>query len=132
MTEEKRCVGCGNYKPTTDFYASSSTSDGFNNYCKQCCKVNRTLEAVRKRDRKSKLSVRQQQRAKNLGVKWHSDITLAGVYKKDHGICYLCHLFVPAKQASMEHVIPFAKGGTHTHDNIRLSHLKCNLRKGDR
>ena len=132
MTEEKKCVGCGNYRDRTEFYASSTTDDSLNRYCKQCCKVNRTLEAVRKRDKKSKLSVRQQQRAKNLGVKWHSDITLAGVYKKHHGICALCHKFVPAKTASMDHNLAFKNGGEHTHENVQLSHLLCNLKKGDR
>jgi 5-methylcytosine-specific restriction endonuclease McrA len=32
----------------------------------------------------------------------------------------------------MDHAFPLGKGGTHTWDNIQLSHLICNLRKGDR
>lgn len=128
----KICKGCRTNKPFSDYYPAANKADGYNIYCKQCCKVNRALEAVRKRDKKSKISVRQIQRAKGLGVKWHSDITLVGVFKKYRGMCHLCHLWVVPKQASLDHILPFSKGGDHTHDNVGLSHLKCNLRKGNR
>jgi 5-methylcytosine-specific restriction endonuclease McrA len=31
---------------------------------------------------------------------------------------------------SLDHVIPLAREGSHTRDNVKLSHLACNLRKG--
>ena len=132
MELTKKCVGCRNDLEVQFFYASTNTEDGLNRYCKQCCKVNRALEAVRKRDKKSKLSVRQIQRAKGMGVKWHSDLTLVSVFKKYRGMCYLCGFWVPPKKASMDHIKSLSKGGTHTHDNVGLSHLLCNLRKGNR
>lgn len=30
---------------------------------------------------------------------------------------------------SLDHIIPLAKGGTHTRDNLQWSHLTCNMRK---
>lgn len=32
--------------------------------------------------------------------------------------------------ATVEHVIPLCKGGTHTWDNTRPAHAKCNFEKG--
>lgn len=130
--ELKQCVGCGNFKKRAQYYRSHSTEDGLNRYCKQCCKVNRGLESVRKRDKKSKMSFRQRHRAKTLGVECDDSITLAKVYKIAAGMCALCTKWVQPRHASMDHIFPLGKGGTHTWDNVQLSHLKCNLRKGDR
>lgn len=130
----KRCVGCGNYggRNKCGFYKSSATDDGWNRYCKHCCKVNRALESVRARDKKSKLSRRQIHRAQGLGVVCETDLRLARVFRRDAGICGICNEWVAPKHASMDHKLPLALGGTHTFDNVQLSHLLCNLRKGDR
>lgn len=132
MKELRQCVGCGNKKHRAQYYKSSGTEDGLNRYCKQCCKVNRALEAVRKRDKKSKMSFRQRHRAKLLKVECDDTITLAQIFRLSAGMCYLCDKWVKPGVASMDHVFPLGKGGTHTWDNIKLTHLKCNLRKGDR
>ncbi len=128
----KQCVGCGDYKERGEFYVSQLEADGRNRYCKACCKVNRALENVRKRDRKSKISFRQRHRANQLQVECDDTITLVKVFKRDAGMCALCTRWVQPRHASMDHKYPLGKGGTHTWDNIQLSHLKCNLRKGDR
>lgn len=128
----KKCVGCGNYKESRHFYMDRKSEDGHNRYCKHCCKVNRALENVRKRDKKSKISFRQRHRALQLRVECGIRITLAKVFKRDAGICQLCKKWVQPRYASMDHKFPLSKGGTHTWDNIQLTHLKCNLRKGAR
>ena len=33
--------------------------------------------------------------------------------------------------ATIDHVIPLSKGGTHTWDNVRPAHWKCNMDKGN-
>lgn len=33
--------------------------------------------------------------------------------------------------ASMDHIIPLSRGGTHTYNNVQLAHLFCNLSKKD-
>jgi len=33
--------------------------------------------------------------------------------------------------ATVEHIIPISKGGTHTWDNVAPAHAKCNFEKGD-
>ena len=128
----KHCTGCITDKKESEFYASKGSPDGLNRYCIQCCKVNRAIEAVKKRDKRVKLSNRQLYRAKQEGIKYDTGITLAAIFKRDRGVCYLCNKWVTPGKASLEHVRPIIKGGTHTWDNVKLSHLKCNLRKGDR
>lgn len=34
--------------------------------------------------------------------------------------------------ASLDHIVPLAKGGKHVRANVQIAHLRCNLRKGDR
>lgn len=36
------------------------------------------------------------------------------------------------RSPSMDHVIPLSKGGPHTPENVRITHLECNLAKGNR
>jgi 5-methylcytosine-specific restriction endonuclease McrA len=35
------------------------------------------------------------------------------------------------KAATIEHIVPLSKGGTHTWDNVAPAHYKCNMEKGD-
>lgn len=74
------------------------------------------------------------------------DITVEGLYKRDGGICYLCGkpcrlddyvIRDGQKQCgdwypSIDHVIPLAKGGMHSWDNVRLAHRICNSLKADK
>jgi 5-methylcytosine-specific restriction endonuclease McrA len=35
-------------------------------------------------------------------------------------------------QPSLDHIVPLSCGGTHTRDNVRCSHLRCNLLRKNR
>lgn len=128
----KVCVGCTRNLPYGDFYCVASSEDGRHRYCKQCCKVNRSLESVRKRDKKSKISFRQLYRAKKADVQFDESVKLVEVFRQYRGICAICRKWVQPRYASMDHIVPIIRGGTHTYDNLQLTHLRCNLRKGDR
>lgn len=59
------------------------------------------------------------------------------VYKRDRHTCYLCgdkviksKTYHP-KQATIDHVIPLAKGGPHTYDNVRCCCHTCNSLKSN-
>ncbi len=129
---DKRCVGCMDILPRAQFYRCKNTDDNLNRYCKHCCKVNRAMEAVRKRDKKSKISFRQIYRAKQLGVEYDDTIKLVDVFKKDAGMCGICGKWVVPKKASMDHIKPLVDKGSHTMPNLQLTHLLCNLKKGAR
>jgi hypothetical protein len=57
-------------------------------------------------------------------------ITLDRLWKRDKKICWLCGLFCPRAEATRDHVIPLAWGGTNEQANIRLAHKKCNEERG--
>lgn len=73
-------------------------------------------------------------------------ITLDKLIKRDNNICYICnkecnindYTFVSNTKVagnyypSIDHVIPLAKGGTHSWDNVRLAHRICNSLKSDK
>ena len=58
------------------------------------------------------------------------------VFEADGWLCQLCGEFVDRGHQwphplspSLDHIIPLARGGTHTLDNVQCSHLRCNLAK---
>ena len=65
------------------------------------------------------------------------------LYKREHGICYLCGKPVDVDDyewrdgtfiagnlyPSVDHVVALHDGGTHTWDNVRLAHRLCNTLK---
>lgn len=58
------------------------------------------------------------------------------IFIRDGWICQICRQKVDKKlkypnpkSASLDHIIPLSKGGTHTHNNVQLAHLKCNMEK---
>lgn len=58
------------------------------------------------------------------------DIDIEFVYERDSGICWICEHSVDKANVHLEHIIPLSRGGSHTHDNVSVSHPVCNLRKG--
>ena len=58
-------------------------------------------------------------------------ITMSKVYTRDKGICVICKEPCPKGDASLDHVIPLSKGGSHTWGNIQLAHFNCNSQKKD-
>lgn len=74
------------------------------------------------------------------------DISLEGLYKRDHGVCYICGMQTRLDDyivrdgtyicgdwyPSIDHVIPLSRGGTHSWMNVRLAHRRCNYEKADR
>lgn len=95
-----------------------------------------------------KVANRRDRRLKRKHSKiYDKDITLQEVFRRDHGICYLCGVECDwgdmevrengAKVAgdwypSIDHVRPLAKDGTHSWDNVRLAHRICNYLKSDK
>jgi 5-methylcytosine-specific restriction endonuclease McrA len=78
------------------------------------------------------------QRAKKLGLPYER-ISAEVVIVRDGWICGLCSceidreaVWPQPQSASIDHIIPVSRGGSHTYDNVQAAHLVCNLRKGNR
>lgn len=105
-------------------------------YCSQRCR-DRQHEHIKSRRRIEKAK---------LNGSIDTNITLDKLINRDKNICYLCgkecnindytyqnNYFIAGNYyPSIEHIIPLAKGGTHTWGNIKLAHRICNSLKQDK
>jgi hypothetical protein len=54
------------------------------------------------------------------------------LYAKDN-TCAICgQTILSIKDAHVDHIVPWSKGGTTTIDNAQLTHIHCNCSKGNR
>lgn len=67
-------------------------------------------------------------------VEYFTESDIRALHGDDCGLCGLAidySLRWPEPGSpSVDHVIPLAKGGTHTLGNVVMAHLSCNIRKG--
>ena len=61
------------------------------------------------------------------------------IYERDNWICGICGEEIDRNaphrsylSASIDHVVPLARGGTHTPANVQAAHFGCNSKKGTR
>lgn len=61
-----------------------------------------------------------------VSKRWHKRHFLNG-----HNICGICEEpILDYDQANIDHVVPLSKGGSDTLDNMQISHITCNSKKG--
>lgn len=99
-------------------------------YCSDVC--------MKKANNSVKESVR---RAKINAALIDKDIEIHKLFKRDHGVCYLCGglcnwedkeekpqgiIICGDTYPSIDHVIPLTKGGLHEWANVKLAHRYCN------
>lgn len=53
------------------------------------------------------------------------------VYARDRRRCRYCEAPLSRKQATLDHYVPKALGGSNDSENLRLACAACNGRKGD-
>ncbi len=54
------------------------------------------------------------------------------ILERDGMFCYICEKGItPEQKIHFDHVIPLARGGPHSENNIKVAHQICNLRKHD-
>lgn len=82
------------------------------------------------------LKARRRAWKKNNGP--HEAIKVIDVFKRDKWVCGICGMQtdksarVPEPKApTLDHVVPLAKGGTHTMDNVQCACFECNWMKSD-
>ena len=67
------------------------------------------------------------------------DFSPVDVFERDGWVCGICcepvdpDLAWPdPRSASLDHIVPLSKGGSHSPDNAQCAHLVCNVSKGNR
>ena len=72
-------------------------------------------------------------------TKESAGITLAKLYERDAGVCWICGQLCDFGAdsnsnlyPSIDHVLPISKGGKDEWSNIKLAHRLCNSMRGDR
>lgn len=64
--------------------------------------------------------------------------TRRSIYERDGWVCQLCDGAISpdatehADRASLDHIVPQSRGGSHDPSNLRMAHVGCNARRGDR
>ena len=158
--EIKQCPTCGAFHKRRSDYCINCRPNAYKHIdyenathkCKRCGatvvggKSHRLCKACKdKASRESKHKGCTQHRARVItretGAEYEPGITLEKVYERDGGVCWICGKPTDTSDRrwgpcgpnypSVDHVIPLAKGGSHTWANVRLAHHKCNSVKSD-
>lgn len=68
-----------------------------------------------------------------MKVAYRTPVSFKEIYRRDQGVCQICGLPVPCDKspeklwsATIDHVVPLTKGGTHEPQNCQLAHRLCN------
>ena len=59
-------------------------------------------------------------------------VSRAYIVERDRGRCHMCGKPCRPSEIHLDHVIPLARGGTHSPENVRVACAFCNLSKRDR
>mgnify|MGYP003139154920 FL=1 len=63
---------------------------------------------------------------------WGIKLTRTNIFIRDKGCCQYCDKKLNKSRFTIDHVIPRAKGGKSTWENLVCSCAKCNAQKGDK
>lgn len=57
-------------------------------------------------------------------------VDFAAILRSANGLCGICHKPFDLFGIDFDHIVPLARGGTHTTKNIQATHTRCNRVKG--
>lgn len=115
---KKKCAECSNFFDTTRTRKKFCCVECSNRYKHRADEYRRRIKMI-----------------ENGEVHW--SISIERLLKRDGNKCYICNELMNKGSdyndddyPNIEHVKPLSKGGTHTWDNVKLAHRKCNMEKG--
>lgn len=69
-------------------------------------------------------------RARKSKVSFDARVSRKKVIERDNSTCYLCKKILERTEIVFDHVLPIARGGAHSFENLKVSCALCNARKG--
>lgn len=132
-------------------YVPKRREDGRNRFCSRTCKDDARHPAIEPRpcltcttvftpvrNRNAAFCSKAcNQRARRAALEGPRRAIKTGVAKRDGWTCMICLLpvdpslrFPVPDSASVDHIVLVANGGGNDAENLRLSHLGCNMRRG--
>lgn len=148
LTAPHVCKRCGKTYTIEQYMKSIGTRYERNSgYCSRTCRDKAKTENDRRnrsryRSEGKKHRCKHYTRAKELGLPAEEGITLKKLIARDGLRCAICGdmcdlndrsygKYCGAKSPSIDHIVPLAKGGGHTWDNVQVAHILCNSNKSD-
>lgn len=103
------------------------------------CKTPGQAASAREYMRRRRAAVTAARRAAKAAGEQYVEPTLAMVFAKDNGVCYLCgcRCSEPGgsrsdpRRATMDHVVALSNGGLHMLENLRCCCFTCNRAKSN-
>lgn len=144
----KECKLCKDTKPISEFNFHKATNS-INSHCKPCHQIKwherwnkMSVEHRRELRRSSSLKYRASEKGRKTASlisfnrhKRHKEAPIVELIKRetvlirDNYTCYLCLQRPPLNKITLDHVIPLARGGNHTYDNVKVACRSCNSKK---
>ncbi|HEX8772601.1 MAG TPA: HNH endonuclease [Pyrinomonadaceae bacterium] len=123
----KLCSKCGEVKPLDEF-PKLSIKRGYHTACAVC--MRRAHKEWLKKNPDKYIANRIKRIQRLLSAPLTEEINRDEIIERDARTCYLCGRKLEDEVITLDHVIPLARGGSHTASNLRVACLKCNSRKG--
>jgi len=111
-------------------------------YCSAECRHKANSRNVHKSRKRRHVPENHRQRARVNGCAYDASVTLPKLIKRNGLRCAICgemcnlndhtwNQYMGPMSPTIDHIIPMAKGGGHTWDNVQIAHAICNSYKSD-
>lgn len=136
------CEICGKPYTVREYVESCGMKYARNcGVCSEKCHKIKLNRSTRKARKERGVRDNHRHRAKKHGVAYDSSITLKKLVERDGLKCAICgevcdwndhswSKYSGPMYPSIDHIVPMAKGGPHTWENVQVAHIICNSEKG--
>ena len=134
LDKEHTCRICGNTYTMRQYIESTGIKNKrVSGYCSAECRRVSIRRAERERRKREGINDNHYSRARKRNAPREKGITLPALIKRDGLQCAICGLMCiygddpnAPLYPTIDHIIPIAKGGGHTWDNVQVAHRQCN------
>jgi 5-methylcytosine-specific restriction endonuclease McrA len=125
----KKCTKCHVEKPVSEFNKDRRIKSGIRAYCKTCQSAERRSPVNKA---KQVLSI-SRYKIRQTGAAVEDTLTSHGVAMVlSEGSCVYCQHPLTYTESTVDHVIPFSRGGANSFQNVVSACKSCNSSKADK